>query len=1111
MRIVFSVILLAASTFRPGETSDPSQPCRDLCERAANGCAAGSDCLSTGVCSNLFWEDGSRSVVVHSVNAGLVSPGPEVTCQEAISRTAVPHDMSVPVGAKRHAAPTAEEGRQNRPRVDQAGGAESEAVSPSETPAEPSTNALRRSRRSLAFSTTTASPMTDSRPTRRRRVSTETPPVSNPVAPITPSRQPSENPAYGFAASPPSVSLLDVPLGASSTASLETPVDDSDRFRTPPRPVSSAGPSNAPSLQSRLPRSGQTFPRHILWEGPSIPDASIIFRFPSHGFVGAPMSLIGSSAPVPGSVSDVLESDSAWFGVHNEGEIRAIVRQVSDLLTQQAIPQLLNFPFGMDELPETSVTDRLDELMRLLASFMEPGVAGLDRARNSIATRVTAISRWRRAINIMMGTLMNMGSGVSSRHEGFARAHLVAICSLRNVLGGRVFMREIPRVWSSIIPGIEGYISTHAATLPETTTETTASAASSVRRGLLPTMGDTESEEEEEEEAPSGMSDVADPAAPLLSEQFNAAVRGRHLALSCPICNAFNTRQTRPANMTQLARLIVKQFALAQDVRRVRCGDWDTKRVHITEHLETFLEMFASMISSNTAPETIDEICSGQMDAIFQFLGRYVMRDENLAPAVSRRYLAVARRCMPHLTIESRERVVARLLQTAAPEVTNTLHSARRLRVSQNLTDAHAFAETMDVLGGLDKLDLVGGDIEVGYRDSVASGNGPRTAWITSNIRRAFHPSSQLFVFSDDRNAFMRPAFLPTAGDRAVRLARYRQVGRLIGLAIATDVPLGISITSAMASYLSMGGWETTEIRIETLTEWLRQEDPELVQRLATYRMNPETLYGGFTPFSNDPEEERVVNQSNVNEFFDYQFTFIARDSITVQLNAILRGIYDVLPFPHFGLFNATEISRIFRGPEEIDVANLKQSTTYVYGSVVPSIGRNPGNQVIRWIWQALESFTQEELAQFLMFVSGTDVAPLHGFTGPDGTGNWLQINLDPSRFGRSPRPSPARAVTVTAQPGPSHPAAEGSMEVSRDHDQDDEESDDEAYDVPEGWVVAATGEAVQPTASPFNHNRLPHSQTCFRQLIVGYFDSYELLRQRLLAAIVFSTTLENA
>ncbi len=124
-------------------------------------------------------------------------------------------------------------------------------------------------------------------------------------------------------------------------------------------------------------------------------------------------------------------------------------------------------------------------------------------------------------------------------------------------------------------------------------------------------------------------------------------------------------------------------------------------------------------------------------------------------------------------------------------------------------------------------------------------------------------------------------------------------------------------------------------------------------------------------------------------------------------------------------IFNDNELELLISGMPSIDLEDLKDNTEYE--------GYKPSDIMIQWFWQALSSFTPEECAMFMQFVTGTSKVPLGGFKA-------LQGQRGPQKFNI-------------------HLCYGGS-------------------------------------------GKLPSAHTCFNQLDLPQYDTYEQLRDRLLIAI---------
>lgn len=70
-----------------------------------------------------------------------------------------------------------------------------------------------------------------------------------------------------------------------------------------------------------------------------------------------------------------------------------------------------------------------------------------------------------------------------------------------------------------------------------------------------------------------------------------------------------------------------------------------------------------------------------------------------------------------------------------------------------------------------------------------------------------------------------------------------------------------------------------------------------------------------------------------------------------------------MVPLPSLTIFTAVELEKLVCGQAHIDIDTLRFMAVYE--------GYAPSDRVIQQFWQCLESFTMEERAKFLFFVSG--------------------------------------------------------------------------------------------------------------------------------------------
>ena len=99
--------------------------------------------------------------------------------------------------------------------------------------------------------------------------------------------------------------------------------------------------------------------------------------------------------------------------------------------------------------------------------------------------------------------------------------------------------------------------------------------------------------------------------------------------------------------------------------------------------------------------------------------------------------------------------------------------------------------------------------------------------------------------------------------------------------------------------------------------------------------------------------------------------------AIRSQIESFLDGFYDLVPPALITIFSPTELELLICGLPDVDLDDLYANTEYSSFAV--------GDKCIQWFWEALRSFTREERAQFIQFVTGTSKVPLDGFANLQG------------------------------------------------------------------------------------------------------------------------------
>ena len=267
----------------------------------------------------------------------------------------------------------------------------------------------------------------------------------------------------------------------------------------------------------------------------------------------------------------------------------------------------------------------------------------------------------------------------------------------------------------------------------------------------------------------------------------------------------------------------------------------------------------------------------------------------------------------------------------------------------------------LESLRSLNRLDFVNPQSPViTFQNSEAAGMGPRTEWIVNMLHQIFKPENKYFEFSDDRSILLKP------NGKNFDFDDYRQIGRLIGMALREELQLGVSLTRGFISIVS-GAIDNSEIEL-----FWKEEDLE-------HFANVLKLKTQFVLDLEFPNSQRVLDSpAQVDEFIAATGRWKVFDSIFPQSEQIKNGIEDVSKSLSFESLMNPYL-------REINVMDLAKSAHYF-----PSEDGVFHDDEILWLWQILDDMEQDQLTLFLVFVSGSPFPPMNGF-GSD----WLRVVSD--------------------------------------------------------------------------------------------------------------------
>ncbi len=252
--------------------------------------------------------------------------------------------------------------------------------------------------------------------------------------------------------------------------------------------------------------------------------------------------------------------------------------------------------------------------------------------------------------------------------------------------------------------------------------------------------------------------------------------------------------------------------------------------------------------------------------------------------------------------------------------------------------------------------------------------------WFSILAREIFNPNYALFTPASGRPS----TFLinPASSVNPDHIHYFKFCGRFIGKAVYDNQRIDAYFVRSF--YKHMLGQEVTWRDMEATDpdyfknlNWILENDMTEVDYY--YFTVEENEFGKLKVVELIPDGENIrVTEANKHEYVRLVCEHKLTKGIQEQLKAFLQGFHELIPERIVGsLFDDKELEMLISGLPTIDLEDLKRHTDYVHYT--------SDSDQIKWFWSALEKFTEDELAWFMQFVTGSTQVPLEGFKGLAG------------------------------------------------------------------------------------------------------------------------------
>jgi len=215
----------------------------------------------------------------------------------------------------------------------------------------------------------------------------------------------------------------------------------------------------------------------------------------------------------------------------------------------------------------------------------------------------------------------------------------------------------------------------------------------------------------------------------------------------------------------------------------------------------------------------------------------------------------------------------------------------------------------------------------------------------------------------------------------------YKLVGTLLALAVYNGVLLDVQLPAVFYRKL-LQQQPTVQ---SSLMEDLKGIDPELhtgLLQLLHFEPAMEVEYvfcKNFivewdeygAPMSKELIEDGksvAVTADNRQLYVDKLLDWTLNESISEQFSSLLEGFHRIINPSMIEHFTALELERLMTGLPHLDFKELEESTEYVGDSTWTT-----ENPVITAFWSVIHSLPFEDKQKFLLFVTGSNKAPVGG------------------------------------------------------------------------------------------------------------------------------------
>ncbi|EDV27636.1 uncharacterized protein TRIADDRAFT_21320 [Trichoplax adhaerens] len=257
---------------------------------------------------------------------------------------------------------------------------------------------------------------------------------------------------------------------------------------------------------------------------------------------------------------------------------------------------------------------------------------------------------------------------------------------------------------------------------------------------------------------------------------------------------------------------------------------------------------------------------------------------------------------------------------------------------------------------------------------------GVAREWLHLLSHEMLNPSYGLFTFSDDDMCCLQ--INQDSSINTNHLSYFHFVGRVMGMGVFHGHHIDGTFPTPFYKQLlnkacTIEDLESVDPGFYRSLCWLLNNDitDDLEQNFCVEHQS----FGEIVEYDLKPNGSAIrVTNDNKYEYAELLVNWKLTHGIDEQLQALKKGFYEIVPTYLLKNFHEKELELIIGGLKKIDIQDWKANTRLKHCT--------PSTDVVKWFWQIVDSYCEEERMRLLQFVTGSSRVPLQGFEALQGS-----------------------------------------------------------------------------------------------------------------------------